>query len=393
MGEYQDPATRLSYPYMVMEFIHGRDLKFYTSQGIPNIDWSLKVITSIAKVLEYTHQYGIIHRDLKPANILIREEDKQPILLDFGLVKRNDSAPNKLSMGSLEDKRLSVSGEISGTPQYMAPEQVDHHNFGKIGPQTDVYGLAATLFHLLTGQMPYQGGALAIFTKLVDVRQEVPDPRDLNPQIPDYIAEAVMNAMNKDASQRPQTMEDFIQTLKPAVARRLPRRFTGKKKYLIPAAIGTGLAGIVASLVAMGIPRNQAIKIAQHDISNVESKVSSPVPMPSKKPSPLVSPSPSINKYAIFMKASSLIDSNNYQDCIDFCDMTIAINPDFYEMYVARIGAYSCLTKLKADTKDYKEAKSLVYKSLEDVDKILSLMPKEGSKIASRHHCGKYAES
>lgn len=390
IGEFQDDITGIRHPYMIMEFIRGRDLKFYMTQGIPKFEWSLKVINTIAKVLEYIHQYGIIHRDLKPANILIEEETKRPVLLDFGLVKKDINAPNKLTLGSLEGQRLSISGEISGTPQYMAPEQVDHHNFGKIGPWTDVYGLAATLFHLLSGQMPYQGQAIGIFTKLVDRSQPIPDPRDFNPEIPDYLAEAIMNAMQRDASLRPQNMEEFIYSLRPPTpTRRVPRRFTGKAKYAVPALIGAGFAGLILYFVYQGFTKKQAIEKA-HEVQDIRSStiqdirstinVQRPTPKPTPLPSP--SPSPETLSHEDFAEAERIISdklhNKNYVDTINDCNTFITNyqnHPEIHEIYFLRATAYYILGINAINSNDTNKAKEMLLKTQEDYEKGMNLAP------------------
>lgn len=89
-GDYFNPTNRMKYPYMVMEFINGVDLSnILKKRGIPELKWSIKTISIIGEVLSHIHEAGIVHRDLKPSNILIENETNRPVLVDFGLVKRD----------------------------------------------------------------------------------------------------------------------------------------------------------------------------------------------------------------------------------------------------------------------------------------------------------------
>ena len=119
--------------------------------------------------MDYAHRRGVLHRDLKPSNILIDREGR-PHVADFGLAKRLDA-----------DLGLTSSGAIVGTPGYMAPEQVGVGR-GRIGPASDVYGLGAILYQMLTGRPPFQA-ASALDTVFLVLEQEPLPPRLLNPRV------------------------------------------------------------------------------------------------------------------------------------------------------------------------------------------------------------------
>ena len=89
----------------------------------------------MARALPYCPEAGVVHRDVKPANVLIEDDSGRPVLVDFGLIKRD---PERMQLSTLDRApRLSRTGEMLGTPKFMAPEQASSDRFGEIGPHTD----------------------------------------------------------------------------------------------------------------------------------------------------------------------------------------------------------------------------------------------------------------
>ncbi|MCA9173197.1 MAG: protein kinase [Planctomycetales bacterium] len=125
-----------------------------------------RLLAAIADAVEYAHQRHVVHRDLKPGNILI-DRDGQPKVTDFGLAKRTDL-----------DSGLTSTGQLLGTPNYMAPEQATGNN-DAVGPHSDVYALGAILYCCLTGRPPFQTANLASTLAAV-IHQEPVAPRQLN---------------------------------------------------------------------------------------------------------------------------------------------------------------------------------------------------------------------
>ena len=131
--------------YIAMQLIEGKTLSAAAKEL--SLEAKVRVIKQIADALHVAHKEGLIHRDIKPSNIMLeRNEEKEwkPYVLDFGLARDQD-APG-----------LTRTGMAVGTPYYMAPEQVSS-NSDQLDRRTDVYGLGATLYELLSGMPPYQG--------------------------------------------------------------------------------------------------------------------------------------------------------------------------------------------------------------------------------------------
>src|SRR5262249_22302702 len=128
-----------------------------------------ELIIKLARTVHYAHEHGILHRDIKPGNVLL-DVNGEPHLTDFGLAR-------------LTETESTVTGtlEVLGTPSYMAPEQA-HGNKAEITRATDVYGLGAVLYQLLTGLPPFVGGTIYETARLA-LETEPRQPRLLNPKI------------------------------------------------------------------------------------------------------------------------------------------------------------------------------------------------------------------
>lgn len=171
-------------PYIVMEYVEGKNISAYFAGKENNFTQKLEVIQKVAYALQHAHDKKIIHRDLKPDNIMIRENG-EPVLLDFGLAKTTE----------LDDKSLTKSGQVVGTPQYMAPEQAKglkrEMNF-----QTDVYGLGAVLYTILTDQAPFDGENLVSVVRAV-LHTKLRKPRHIKSSIPKKMELLCLKALEK----------------------------------------------------------------------------------------------------------------------------------------------------------------------------------------------------
>ena len=163
-----------------------------------------RLVERVARAVAHAHRRGVVHRDLKPANILVC--DGEPILTDFGVAR----GPDEL--------RVTETGELLGTPAYMAPEQARGDARGA-GPRADVYALGVLLFELLTGAPPY-GGASATHVLAAHLLSPVPRLPAQGPHgpIPGTLGDLVARMMAKSAGDRPGTMAEVEAALAAVLA-------------------------------------------------------------------------------------------------------------------------------------------------------------------------------
>jgi serine/threonine-protein kinase len=185
--------------YFVMELLTGRTLHdLLAEEGRLDPTDVLQILAPIADAVDHAHRNGIIHRDIKPANIMI-QPDGRPKLMDFGVAR-------------LEDSAASGTGQIVGSPYYMAPEQMS----GDIAvtARADTYSLAVVTYEALTGQKPFQADSVpAIVYKVV---HEIPHPpRKWNVDLPPSYDVVFAQALSKDPMARPSSATEFMTALVP----------------------------------------------------------------------------------------------------------------------------------------------------------------------------------
>jgi len=199
--QMHDFGVQDKFYYMVMEFVEGNNLKDYLHKHgqIRPFSKILPIIEQVASALTYAHERGIIHRDIKPANIMLTPGG-QVILMDFGIAKMLEAK-----------EQMTKTGAGIGTPAYMAPEQARAQP--NIGPPADIYSLGIVLYEMLTGRVPFQADTpLAVMLQVVN--DPLPSPREFSPDIPDVLQGVVLKATAKDATQRYQTAEAMVDSLK-----------------------------------------------------------------------------------------------------------------------------------------------------------------------------------
>jgi serine/threonine-protein kinase len=160
----QSPGNE--WPYYTMRFVRGRTLaeavaSYHKRRHEPQVQLLelralLGAFVGVCNAVAYAHARGVLHRDLKPQNVVLGEFG-EVIVLDWGLARRVGHAPEELAAGPAtadSDGERTVEGQVLGTPAYMAPEQAEGR-LDELGPATDVYGLGAILYQLLTGQAPF----------------------------------------------------------------------------------------------------------------------------------------------------------------------------------------------------------------------------------------------
>src|SRR5213596_1849936 len=225
--------------YFSMKFIEGGQLDDVPRRQPMPIRRAVELIVKVARTVHYAHEHRILHRDIKPGNILL-DQKGEPHLTDFGLARLVES-----------ESTVTRTLEVLGTPSYMAPEQAVGNN-AAIGSVTDVYGLGAVLYQLLTGQQPFAGGATYETIKLL-LDTEPRQPRLVNPKIDRDLSTICLKCLEKDPKRRYSSAlalaEDLEHWLKhePILARRTGILGRGKK-WVHRNPTGTLLA---ASLVAL----------------------------------------------------------------------------------------------------------------------------------------------
>jgi len=184
-----DVGQHAGAPFLVLELVEGRSLAQRLA-GTPQPDrWAAELVEELARAIHAAHQQGVVHRDLTPANILLTVDDR-PKITDFGLAK--------LLIGG-GDMRTQT-GELLGTPSYMAPEQAAGRH-RSIGPATDVYALGAILYELLTGRPPFKAESPLETLHQVMGEEPVP-PSRLRPKLPRDLETICLKCLRKEPSQR-----------------------------------------------------------------------------------------------------------------------------------------------------------------------------------------------
>lgn len=195
--------------YFAMEFVSGNDLATFIADGPLPFQQALSILQQIGSALDYAHEHGVIHRDIKPANILLEQTESGPRarVVDFGISRAGEDD------GST---RLTRSGMIVGTPEYMSPEQsgsgaaVDH--------RTDIYSLGIVAYEMLCGDPPFVAGdGVSRMSVLMKQINEVPPSLDqCRPDLSPVAAQAVAKALAKNPDERFSSCSAFINSLSAA---------------------------------------------------------------------------------------------------------------------------------------------------------------------------------
>ena len=227
--------------YFSMKLVEGGQLDEVVRREPMPIRQSAELIAKVARTVHYAHEHGILHRDIKPGNILL-DKNGEPHLTDFGLAR-------------LVEAESTVTGtlEVLGTPSYMAPEQAAGGTT-KVSKATDVYGLGAVLYQLLTGHPPFAGGTTYETIKLL-LETEPRQPRLLNPKIDRDLSTICLKCLEKDPKRRYSSAlalaEDLEHWLKhePIQAHRTGI-FTRARKWVRRNRAITALIGSLVALAA-----------------------------------------------------------------------------------------------------------------------------------------------
>jgi len=266
-------------PYIVMEFLEGRDLEGeLTARTRLPCDEAVDYVLQACAAINEAHAMGIIHRDLKPANLFLADDNGERIVkvLDFGISKIIGEAT-----------RLTGVGAVMGTVLYMPPEQVRASS--NIDTRADIWSLGVILYELLTGRTPWEGTSPQIAAQIVS--DDAPDVRRLAP-VPDPIAAAIRTMLQRDPAQRYASVREVAAAIAP---------------YAVPSSLG---AAIAEQLVA-GYSSPRMLRPSYASFSHAPAPPSSLVTMPlassSLQPVQRPTASPKKSKSRVFVVAGALL--------------------------------------------------------------------------------------
>jgi serine/threonine protein kinase len=229
-------------PYVVFEFIDGENLRNYLARKAPlDIATAVDLAAQLAEVLQYVHDHGVVHRDLKPENLLITHDGKLK-LVDFGIA---------LLRGARRLTFSHLSSEV-GTPDYMAPEQVQ----GERGDaRTDIYALGVILYEMLTGEVPFHGdNPLAVMSQRVT--SPAPLLRSVRSGVPPGLEAVVFRALRRDPDERYASMAALLHDLQHLDQVTIPRYATldSQPRHLSQGFVGVAIGlAIVLALLLIGV--------------------------------------------------------------------------------------------------------------------------------------------
>jgi hypothetical protein len=233
--------------FLVLELVQGRSLRSLLGEGALPIERALALAAAVAEVVAAAHDCGVVHRDLKPENVMVADDGRVRVL-DFGIAR------------ALQDQEpLTRTGEILGTPEYMAPEQL-LEAADAVDARTDVHALGLLTYELLTGISPFRGSNLFQTLKLVEALEPGP-PSARRQGVPAAVDALVVRAMQKDREARPADAAAFAAQLRASTGpagreaeRAQPRGFLLATALALGLGIGWSIAASLRGSQAAGAP-------------------------------------------------------------------------------------------------------------------------------------------
>ena len=287
-------------PYLVMDYIAGKTLqRLIQEQGPLPEDLAMHYVRQIGSALQVVHGNGLLHRDIKPQNIILRQGTQDVVLIDFGIAREFSSELSQTHTNIVTDGYAPLEQYLPQAPRT---------------PATDVYGLAATLYMLLTGAVPTAA--------VLRDRTPMPTPRDLNPQTSPDVNQAVMRGMAVEIAHRPPTVEDWLSLLPmedtgesapltqatvpvvagaisppshpPTMSEKLPPQIPPDKSFPWQWLLLGGAIAILFSSLAAVLPRLFAPPQPLPTQPSPALESPSPEPLPPESPAPESSPDASV---------------------------------------------------------------------------------------------------
>ncbi len=288
MGIHENTA------YLIMKYIKGRTLKEIIKERAPLPPQEIvSIAEGLLSALAYMHRKGVVHRDIKPGNIIIEDETGRVVLADFGLARKIES-----------DSHLTQTGQLLGTPYYVSPEQAQGQ---KATFASDVYSVGITLFEMATGKLPFTGESpLQILWK--HVKEPLPSPSKINPDIPHQLEAVIKKATEKNPSRRYRDASQMLEAIRKVgtALRKKPKR----KPLLLPLLLTIFLgAGAAFYFLYLNLPPLPSAQLPRYLSLSPPSPVS-PSPPPSPPPPETGAPAPAPEEIAPSKEVPLLISTN-----------------------------------------------------------------------------------
>ena len=253
--------------FISMAYVEGEDLQHLLKKGRPPLERALNIARQLTAALEAAHAEGVVHRDLKPQNVLV-DKAGTAYVSDFGLAKSLEA----------EAAGMTRTGQLLGTPRYMSPEQVEAK---PADHRSDLYSLGLILYEMVTGVVPFAGDS-TLQVMYQRLKEKPKNPKQLNPELPDYVARLIMRCLEKDPARRYQSAHEILLDLE---AERAPS-FSRTVQITVPTlsrrgwlwAAG-GVLALVIMVLAIGPLRRFTFRIPP---GNAPTSEAQPAPGPQK---------------------------------------------------------------------------------------------------------------
>ena len=240
--------------FIVMEWLEGRVLsEVIQREGALPLPRSVRLATQIAEGLEAAHGAGVVHRDVKSQNIMVLDSTDDIKLMDFGIARLREPGRTRLTRADM----------MMGTPDYMAPEQIEGQ---EVTDKTDIYSFGIVFYEMLTGAVPFRANTqAAVLTK--QLREQPVPPTRLRPDIPREVEAVVLKALEKDSVNRQRDMGEIVRVLR-EISRQLSDR-SGKEPAAAPTIVAGSVGRAPLETVAVAMPPAQLPTASETWVSRV----------------------------------------------------------------------------------------------------------------------------